>query len=109
MFYSNFTPREQAPYGITDDGTILYTQSEAEAWLAQHPEGYVNISMCCREDEIASEMIASVSNALMDLFDEINVAIEEEKLTLKEATAAMEDIAVDELFESFLEDKTEYE
>lgn len=107
MFYSDFTPREQAPYGIADDGTIFNTQSEAEAWLPQHPDGYVNLSIECREDEIESEMIASVANELMDLFHEIHVAIKEDKLTLQEAKEAMEDIAVDELFDSHLEDFVE--
>ena len=52
-------------------------------------------------------MISSIANELMDLFNEIHAAIKEDKLTLQEAKAAMENIAVDELFESHLEDFAE--
>lgn len=106
MFYSNFTHREQAPpYETADDGTIIYTRSEEEAWLDQHPNGSVDLSEgTSREEEIESEMISSIANELMDLFNEIHAAIKEDKLTLQEAKAAMENIAIDELFESHLED-----
>ena len=53
MFYSNFTAREQASYGTADDGTIIYTRSEEEAWLDQHPNGSVDLSGgTSREEEI---------------------------------------------------------